>query len=715
MLRLSRAFILVAATLLWCVMFAFSIWLFLLNHRLSRELVSHAWRTPTTLVSNAHGGNQIVARLYGTDWRVMPLVSIDSLPSYVPNAFVAAEDVRFHHHIGIDPIGIARALFRDVRAHGVVEGGSTIDQQIVKGRYLSLERTWRRKFIEVILAILLDARMSKNEILEIYLNDVYLGHSGGKPILGVDEASRVYLGKLPTQLRVDEAALLASIIRAPNRDTPEKRPDIVRARRDAVLAVMRDHDWITDAQYRQGVAHDVEFTGGAMPQPPFPFYLRALRAEMVDAVGLRRVIEGGLTVVAEIDPAAQRNAERVAHRSPAQLEARYSWIRAEARDEPLQVAILSVDPRSGGVRALVGGSDYFLSPFDRTSSMRRQPGSAFKTFAYTAAIASKRATPATLLLDAPVDIEVGNDETWSPHNYDQQYRGRVTVREAFEKSLNVPTVRLTQDIGLQRVVNTAGNFGFDEKFSMIPALPLGVTEVTMRELVAAYTVFPNLGDRVEPYLLTAVVDRDGGTLYQHDVERKRVIHADVAYVMHTLLRGVVLRGTASRLRRYGLDYVAGKTGTTSDYRDAWFIGYTPDMVTALWVGFDHGSPLRLSSGEAAIPMWGAYMSSIPHTHGEPKAPRGVTFRDIDPESGMLWQDGCPGPWHEVFLAGTAPTHYCPRGILGSIVRKLFFDRGTFDEPPAITLDEFRKWSNEVDQERQQVERGLGVLRRIFGR
>jgi len=714
MLRLSRALTLFIAIVVWCTMFAFSIWLFILNHRLSRELVSHAWRTPTTIVSNAHARRDVVARLYGTDWRVMPLVSIDSLPPYVPNAFLAADDVRFHHHFGIDPIGIARALLRDVRAHGVVEGGSTIDQQIVKGRYLSLERTWRRKFIEVLLAVLLDARMSKNEILEIYLNDVYLGHSGGKAILGIDEASRVYFANLPAHLRIDEAALLASIIRAPNRDTPEKRPDIVRARRDAVLGVMRDHGWIDDAQYRDATSRDVEFTGGSMPQPPFPFYLRTLRAEMVDAVGLRRVIEGGLTVVCEIDPAAQRNAERVAHRAPAQLESRYGWIRAEARNEPLQVAILSIDPRNGGVRALVGGSDYFVSPFDRTSSMRRQPGSAFKTFAYTAAIASKRATPATLLLDAPVNIEVG-DQTWSPHNYDQQYRGRVTVREAFEKSLNVPTVRLTEDVGLNRVISTAGDFGFDEKFAAIPALPLGVTDVSMRELTAAYSVFPNLGERVEPYLLTAVVDGDGGTLYGHDIERKRVIHADVAYVMHTLLRGVVLRGTASRLRRFGLDYVAGKTGTTNDYRDAWFVGYTPDMVTSVWVGFDHGSPLRLSSGEAAIPIWGAYMSSIAHVHGEPKAPPGVTFRDIDPESGMLWQDGCPGPRHEVFLAGTAPTLYCPRGLLGTIVRKIFFDRGTFDEPPAITFDEFRKWTNEVDQERQQVERGWGRLRRIFGR
>ena len=229
----------------------------------------------------------------------------------------------------------------------------------------------------------------------------------------------------------------------------------------------------------------------------------------------------------------------------------------------------------------------------------------------------------------------------------------------------------------------------------------------MRELTAAYTPFPNLGIRVEPFLLREVRDRAGKTLYAHELEQKRVADADATYILHTLLRGVVQRGTASRLKRYGLGYVAGKTGTTSDYRDAWFVGYTPDMVTSVWVGFDHGAPLRLSSGEAAIPIWGAYMSAIPHLHGEPRPPKGVTFRDIDPETGMLWQDGCPGPIREVFLDGTAPTHKCPAGFFGSIVRRVFFDRDNFDEPAAITFEQFRKWANEVDRSRQEVEGALG--------
>lgn len=692
---------------------AFCIYIFVLNRRLTRELVSHAWREPTVILSAAHNPPVHVATLYGIDWRFTPLVTLRLLPDYVPRAFLAAEDVRFHHHIGIDPIGMTRALFTNIRAGGIAAGGSTIDQQIVKTRFLSQERTWRRKITEIILAVLLDARMPKDEILEVYLNEVYLGHSGGKPVLGIDEASRLYFDKKPSELRVDEAAVLAGMIRAPNRDTPEKRPDIARARRDAILAVMHDHDWINDAELAAAKARDVEFSGGEVPQAPYPFYLRALRADIVKEIGVRPVLKGGLTIICEMDPAAQRSAERVAARAPAVLEASHSWLRSQARSEPLQVAMLSVDPRSGGIRALVGGSNYNVSPFDRTSAMHRQPGSAFKTFAYLAAIVSKKATAASLLQDAPLSIEVNGNETWQPHNYDDRYRGRVTVREAFEHSLNVPTVRLSEEIGVSRVANTAEKFGFEEKFARIPALPLGVTEVSMRELTAAYTPFPNLGIRVEPFLLREVRDHDGKTLYAHDLEQKRVADADATYVVHTLLRGVVQRGTASRLKRYGLGYVAGKTGTTSDYRDAWFVGYTADMVTSVWVGFDHGAPLRLSSGEAAIPIWGAYMSSIPHQRGEPRPPAGVTFRDIDPESGMLWQDGCPGPIHEVFLAGTAPTMKCPAGFFGGIIRSVFFNRGNFDEPPAITLEQFRKWANDVDRSRREVEGAWDRLRKAF--
>src|SRR3954451_6790663 len=279
-LRLPRWTIAIAV-LIWIALEAIAVYFFILDRRLTRELVRHTWRAPTVLLSGARAAPQRVWTLYGVDWRITAPVTLASLPRFVPDAFVAAEDVRFHHHVGVDPIGMARALYSDLRARGITQGGSTIDQQIVKARFLSNERTWRRKLIEIPLAVLLDLRMRKDEILEIYLNDVYLGHNAGKPVLGIDEASRLYFDKRPQELRLDEAALLAGMIRAPNRDTPDKRPDIVRTRRNAILAVMHDRHWIGDAQYDDAITRVVECRGGQIPQPPFPFYLPALPSELV--------------------------------------------------------------------------------------------------------------------------------------------------------------------------------------------------------------------------------------------------------------------------------------------------------------------------------------------------------------------------------------------------------------------------------------------------
>ncbi len=712
MLRLSRnsgrlTWAVALAAPLFVLQYGFGVYLMVLNHRIGTELVGRQWQNPTRIL--AADGREI-ASVWGADWRLTPPVKLQQLPPYVANAFLAAEDVRFRHHVGVDPIGVLRAVATNLRARGISQGGSTIDQQLIKTKFLSSERTWRRKGVEATLAILLDARMPKDDILEAYLNLVYLGHSGGKPVLGIEEGARLYFDQKPQDLTPAEAALLAGIIRAPNRDTPDKHPDAARARRDAILAVMREHHWLADEAYRRALLEPVEFHGGTIRQLPYPFYMTALHRELVARVGNDTLVRGGLTVASEMNPRMQQQAERAVRSGVSALSSRYSWIAAAARTQPLEAALLAVDPATGGIRALVGGSDYRRSPFDRATAMRRQPGSAFKPFAYVAAIATRRVTTATLLHDSPLRVELANNTVWEPQNYDEKFRGRVTVRQAFEKSLNVPTVALTQEIGLDRVIRTASRFGFDEEFDHVPALPLGVTEVTMRELTAAYTVFPNLGRRSEPYLLRSVTDHSGSTLFAVDAATSKVIDPPIAYVMHSLLRGVVQRGTASRLGRYGLGWVAGKTGTTSDYRDAWFVGYTPEVVASVWVGFDQGEPLRLSSAEAAIPIWGAFMASASR-RPEIRPPAGVTFRDIDPETGMLWQSDCPGPVHEVFLDGTAPTHHCPRGLIGGIVRRVFFGSDSFDEPAAITAEKVRRWAIDVDQGRQTVQRGVGRLER----
>ncbi|MHB0969150.1 MAG: transglycosylase domain-containing protein [Thermoanaerobaculia bacterium] len=696
------------------ILFGLAGYVLYLNHRVSQELVGASWKTPTEIYSTAVSSKDPVIRVYGPDWHTTKPVLVDELPDHVENAFIAAEDVRFRRHIGVDPIGIVRAMFTNLRAGAITQGGSTIHQQLIKSKFLSAERTFRRKFIEMIMAVILELRMSKNEILEAYLNEVYLGHIRGRPVLGIDEAARIYFDKRPERLDVSDAALLASIVRAPNRDTPEKRPDLVRARRDAILETMESKGWIDEQTLARAKRKPLRFNYGTIEESKYRHYISALRTEAAARIPPRALRAGGLKIVCEMNPAMQREAERAATAGARQLLRRYGWLREMARGGPLEVVILSVDPGNGGIRALVGGLDPGSRPIDRTGTMRRQPGSAFKTFTYLAAIESERFTNASLLLDTPLRVALARNDVWEPHNYDERFRGRVTVRESFEKSLNVPTVRLAQEIGPPRIVWTAKKFGFEEDFEAVPAIPLGVEEVTVREMTGAYTAFPTLGVRAEPFLLTEVRTRNGKRLFRQEAQKIRVASEESAYIVHTLLRGVVRRGTAGRLRNYGLRHVAGKTGTTSDYRDAWFVGYTPDLVTTVWVGFDRGAPLRLSSAEAALPIWGTYVSRIDTSEREIKAPEGVEFHEIDPESGLLWREGCPGPVDEVFLAGTAPRQLCPAGFFGRIIRRVLFDDEEFDEPAAITIEQFRQWAEEVERNRREVESTLEKLSRIFG-
>lgn len=304
---------------------------------------------------------------------------LEDLPDHVANAFLAAEDVRFRRHFGIDPRGIGRAALRNVRAGEIAQGGSTITQQLAKTRFLSSERTFTRKGKEAVLALLIEARLTKNEILEAYLNDVYLGHRAGRPIHGLDEAARAYFNKSPKNLTIAEAALLAAMIRSPNSGA-------VPRRRNLVLRVMLDRGWISKDEYDEAIDRRVRFRSGALKPTPHPYLVSALRAELIDKVGERRLRGGGLKIYTAVDAGMQRAAESAVRGGTQRLRGRYSWLR---RREPLQAAILSVDPRTGGVRALVGGSDFRKSQFDRTRRMRRQPGSAFKPFTYAAAIASK--------------------------------------------------------------------------------------------------------------------------------------------------------------------------------------------------------------------------------------------------------------------------------------------------------------------------------------
>ncbi|HVS31695.1 MAG TPA: PBP1A family penicillin-binding protein [Thermoanaerobaculia bacterium] len=624
--------------------------------RVVTELGPGSWRQPTEIIDR---NGEVFLSLYGREWRMTDPVILEDLPDHIPSAFLAAEDVRFRSHFGIDPVGVARAALKNVRAGGVAQGGSTITQQLAKMHFLSAERTFTRKAVEAVLAVVIEARLSKDEILEAYLNDVYLGHRDGRAILGLDEAARAYFSKAPKSLTVAEAALLAGMIRAPNRDNPDERAKVAGQRRDAVLGVMRDREWITESQHDDAVDDRVRFRNGTLQATPHPYLVAALRSEVAEKEGQRTLRKGGLKIYTAIDGKMQTAAEAAVRGGTQRLRGRYRWLR---RKDPLQAAILSIDPSTGGIRALVGGSDFRKSQFDRTRRMRRQPGSALKPFTYAVALARKDITPATIVEDKPVEIQLARNDIWRPQNYDERFRGEVTVREAFEKSLNTPAVRIAGDVGVRRVRGILDDAGIEGELSDTPAVALGVDDVSMRELIGAYTIFPNLGRRTEPHLIEKIENAGGRRIYRFRQRKKQVIEPEVAYVVHTLMRGVVQRGTASDLSSLNLGHVAGKTGTTNDYRDAWFVGYSPDLLTAAWVGFDDGTPLRISSAEAALPIWAAYMVRAPHKRADIAVPDGVSVVAIEPGSGLLWQSGCGVRFEEAFIEGTEPDERCRRRI-----------------------------------------------------
>ncbi len=622
------------------------------GYRIYTELTPGSWRSPTEVFDR--NGRTLVS-LYGSEWRVAEPVVLADLPSHVPNAFLAAEDSRFRSHLGIDPIGVGRAAVSNIAAGGVTEGGSTITQQLAKTRFLTNKRTFTRKALEAGLALMIELRLSKDEILEAYLNEVYLGHRDGREVRGLGEAARVYFGKTPQKLTPAEVAVIAGMIRAPNRDNPDERLKVASQRRDAVLGVMLQKKWIDKAEHDRAIAASAEFDPGSRRLRPYPYLLAAVRQEFVDRMGERRLNMGGVKIYTAVDQQMQVAAEAAVRGGTQRLRGGHSWLR---RKKPLQGALLSVEPASGGIRALVGGSDFKRSQFDRTRNMRRQPGSAAKPFTYAAAIESRAVTASTIVEDAPVEIRLASNRKWEPKNYDQRFRGPVTVREAFEKSLNVPAVKVAMQVGVDRVRTVLNSAGISGDLSQTPAIALGVDELTMRELVSAYSIFPNLGVRIEPHLIEKIEASDGDELFTYEVQRSEAIDPAVAFVIHSLMRGVVMRGTAASLNAAGLGYVAGKTGTTSNYRDAWFVGYAPDLLTAVWIGFDDGTPLRMSSGEAAVPVWAEYMKRAPHSHGDLRPPGGVSVMEVDMATGRVWQPACGPSVTEVFLAGTEPRDPC---------------------------------------------------------
>jgi penicillin-binding protein 1B len=620
-------------------------------------------------LNNAALEPELLTSILGEQLENRRPVTLDQVPQHLQDAVIVVEDVRFWHHPGVDPVGILRALFRNARAGGVTEGASTLTQQLVKNYYLTPERTMRRKVVEAFMAVILDAKYSKREILEAYLNDIYLGRNRSISVIGVGEASHFYFGKPISEITIPEAALLAAMIRSPNNYSPFVRPDLALQRRNLVLSLMLKNGKIDKQTYEQAIATP-------LPKKPFreksglssiPFYVDRVLQEMSRDYGIKDVKGRGLQIYTAIDLNAQDTAARILESGLASLERGSRYLRR--RDNPLQGAMIQVDVPAGEIRALIGGRNYDLSQFNRAINARRQIGSLVKPFVYATAfepsLSQQNITQATLVSDTRFVLKRHFAPDWSPRNYEDRYHGTVTVREALEQSMNSASVRIGLAAGIPAVIRTAHTLGVSSDFSEQPAVLLGAVDIPPIEMADAYSTIARIGSRLPLRTIRFVTDDRGRVVSAGDaVEPVQVFPARDIYVLVDVMKGVLDRGTAAGARSMGFRLTAaGKTGTTNDKRDAWFIGFTPKTLALTWVGFDDNTPIGLSGGEGAVPIWTRFM--LAETAGQPNVdfpvPGGIAFTQIDETSGGLGTPMCPPNvvLQEAFKDGTQPNNPCP--------------------------------------------------------
>jgi penicillin-binding protein 1A len=610
------------------------------------------------------------------------IVPLSSLPSLVPQAFLAVEDQRFYEHAGVDWKRVGGAVLANLRAGGFAQGFSTISMQLARNvfpeRIPGEEQTTRRKLLEIRVAQQIEHRYSKEEILELYLNNIYFGNRAR----GIEAASRQYFGHSAKDLTLAQAALLAALPKAPSHYDPRRHPDEALARRNLVLALMRDQGripkYLAEKAQREPLgiveAPRQERTEAGLA----PWFVEQVRHELEDRFG-PNLYTRPLRIVTTLDSAAQRAAEEELRRQLKLVESgelggfqgpRYSPD-AEVSDggtSYLQGAAVMMDVHDGDVLAWVGGRDFAQSQFDRVVQARRQPGSAFKPFVYAAALADGFVLSQPLL-DTPLAVRLSSGQVWRPKNFSDRFEGEISMRDALVRSKNVPTVRLADAVGLKAVTQVAHRVGIDEPIAPVPSIALGTTAVSPLELTAAYTGFASLGQAVEPRLILRVEDEKGKVIWRSEPSRHAVLDPGVAFLITDVLAESVVSGTGNLVQQTGLKApAAGKTGTTNEGADAWFVGYTPEIAAGVWIGYDKPRPIldKATGGQLAAPVWGRMLARVYQGRPAPKpwtAPADVIPHWIDPPTGLVIKEGC-APQHgfarpELFLKGKEPAAYCP--------------------------------------------------------
>ena len=604
---------------------------------------------------------ELISGLRGASRQVREWIPLAQMPERLVETILAVEDRRFYSHVGIDPVAVGRAVWRNLTKGGVVQGGSTITQQLAKNLFYSPARTFVRKVKEALAAIVLESKYRKREILESYLNEIYLGQAGFVSIYGVGEAAHRYFGKSLDELTTGEIAMIAGLIKGPNTFAPTKHRELAQQRRDVVLRLLRDQGKVTEEEWKSAVNEPVRVVPPDDALAEAPYFVDTVLRQVEEAVGTP--LPEGLRIDSTLDSLLQQSAAEGLEQGLARLERAYPALKGS--EQPLQGAVVVLDPSTGAIVALVGGRDYRVSQFNRAVQAHRQAGSLFKPFVYLAAFEASRTgmqpymTPASLLADEPVTFESENGR-WSPQNYDKQFRGNVTLRNALEQSLNVPAVRVAKAVGTQPILDVIRQLGVTTVMTNDLSLALGSPAVSLLDMVTAYGTMANGGIFVRPTSLRAASDREGMTLWTATPERRQAVSPQAAYLVTSLLEGVVRRGTAAKAKVLGLTgAIAGKTGTTDGYRDAWFVGYTSDLVIGVWVGFDDERAIRLTGSQAALPIWMDIARRMLPEQAVPfSPPAGVVARAIDPKTGQLATSQCPERVDEVFIEGTEPTVYC---------------------------------------------------------
>jgi penicillin-binding protein 1B len=619
---------------------------------------------------------ELVTYLFDEDREKRRRVRHEELPGHLVQAVLAIEDRRFFSHPGLDPIRLVAAVIRNLRSDSPIpHGGSTITQQLCKNFFLrqtdergyrSAERTYRRKAQEALLAFVLERRATKREILELYLNDVYLGQSGSFGINGVGEAARIYFRKDVANLTLPESALLAGMIQSPNPYNPFRHEKRATERRNEVIRAMRDAGFIDGATMEAALEAPLLVERPDVETADAPYFVDLVRSQLARGYDPRDLTTQNLSIYTTLDLHLQGLAQQALERGLDRVQELIKR-RTTARVEG---SLIALEPASGKVVALVGGRSYGRSQYNRVMQARRQPGSTFKPFVYLAAFEATfddpslpPITPATVVDDTP-SVFFYEDKEYIPTNYEDTYNGPVTLRRALAMSMNVATVKVAEMVGFDRVADLwSKKLRIGAPVQPFPALALGSFEATPFEMATAYNVLANDGLGVEPVTILRVTDEESRVLEQHYAAvPERVVRPESAFLVTDMLRSVFAEGTAAGARGMGFTTeAAGKTGTTNDFRDAWFAGFTPDLLCVVWVGFDDNTPVGLSGTRAALPIWVDFMKAALGGRRPtpfPPPPEGIVLVEIDRDNGLLARPGCPRVRAEAFVAGTEPREPC---------------------------------------------------------